>query len=350
MDAMLALDCETLLEPLSGDSPAGDESHFALTLAPALRELRREESADAFDDATRPANLKRADWPEAARQCQDALTTKAKDLRTACHLVEARTRLDGIAGLDAGLELVTRLVEDCWDRVTPAIGDDAIETRATPLANMLDDPDRGVCFPSLLRTLPLIGTEATSYSYGEWVRLRAGRKPEDTEQLASVRRQTPPERFKQLFEEAASAAAWADRLSAALENQLGDRAPGLLSLRTAIGDLKGLLADELARLGYPTDGSGDATEEPSTNDTALSISPLGGEQREQLYARLDETAERLRAMEPHSPIPYLIKRAVRLGRLPFPSLIQQVIREPLVLSEIHREFGIAEPDEAEVLA
>ena len=55
-------------------------------------------------------------------------------------------------------------------------------------------------------------------------------------------------------------------------------------------------------------------------------------------------------MEPHSPIPYLIKRAVSLGRLPFPSLMRQVIREPVVLTELNREFGIAEPDKSEVLA
>lgn len=347
---MLDIDCETLLAPLPGDSPEGDESHFAFTLAPALRELRREEAADEFSDSTRPANLKRADWPEAARQCQDGLTTKAKDLRTACHLLEARTRLEGLAGLDAGLELIARLVEECWERVTPLVGEDAAEARATPLANMLDDPDRGVCFPSLLRTLPLIGAEEKGYSYAEWTRMRSGRTSEDTEQLAGVRQKTTPERFKQLYEDAASAAGWVDRLNAALDQQLGDSAPGLLNLRTAIGDLKGLLGEELARLGYPTVEAAVPTEDHAALVSTTPVGPLGGDQREQLYTRLEETAERLRAMEPHSPIPYLIKRAVRLGRLPFPSLMQHLIREPLVLSEINREFGIAEPDEAEVLA
>jgi type VI secretion system protein ImpA len=48
----------------------------------------------------------------------------------------------------------------------------------------------------------------------------------------------------------------------------------------------------------------------------------------------------LQQIEPHSPIPYLVKRAVRLGSLPFPLLIQQMVRDANMLGELNREFGI----------
>lgn len=340
---MPTAELEPLIGPLAGEDPVGDASHFAMVLAPELRELRREESADEFDDATRPASLKRADWAAVARRCEESLREHAKDLRTACHLVEARTRLEGLRGLASGLELVARLVDEAWDRLSPPLGDDPIESRATPLSNLLDDPDRGVCFPSLLRSLPLLGDDSLRLSYTSWTRIRSAQQPEDTELLARVRTKTRPERLQADHAAATAAMYWIDTLRSALEGRFGDSAPGLLNLRSAASDLRGLLADELGRLGFVEEG-GQLAEAVEPLDAPPTPAPLGGASRDEIYTLLDDTADRLRVMEPHSPIPYLIKRAVRLGRLPFPSLIEQLIREPSALSEISREFGIAEPD------
>jgi type VI secretion system protein ImpA len=64
--------------------------------------------------------------------------------------------------------------------------------------------------------------------------------------------------------------------------------------------------------------------------------------REQAYRQLAQAAALLRQLEPHSPIPYLIQRAVELGSMPFPQLIRALIREQNVLSELNRELGIKE--------
>ncbi|TWT75599.1 hypothetical protein Pla123a_31090 [Posidoniimonas polymericola] len=338
--------CEALLLPLPGDSPTGDEAHFAMTLSPLLRELRREEQADHFDDATRPKQLKRAEWAKVVEQCESALTEHAKDLRTACHLVEARTRVDGLRGLSEGLELVARMVEECWDRVSPAVGDDPIENRATPLANLLDDAVRGLCFPNQIITLPLIGAGENACSFVDWTKMRGD--SEQGEALSLRRAKITPEVFKQNHDHAAAALHWLERLRKSLDERLGEDAPGLLKLRNAISDLHGLLADELSRLGFATEPN----REPDGGHSPEELKPttLGPAARDQLYTLLDNTAEQLRAMEPHSPIPYLIKRAVRLGRLPFPSLMQHVIREQTTLAELNREFGIAEADGVEASA
>ena len=50
-------------------------------------------------------------------------------------------------------------------------------------------------------------------------------------------------------------------------------------------------------------------------------------------------------MEPHSPIPDLLRRAVELGRMPFRRLITQLIRDPGQLAEVFREFGIKEGED-----
>jgi type VI secretion system protein ImpA len=63
-----------------------------------------------------------------------------------------------------------------------------------------------------------------------------------------------------------------------------------------------------------------------------------------MYRQLARLADDLARMEPHSPIPDLLRWAVKLGAMPFRELIQELVREPGVLADVRRQFGIAEPE------
>ena len=65
----------------------------------------------------------------------------------------------------------------------------------------------------------------------------------------------------------------------------------------------------------------------------------------EVYQQLAEIANLLQEMEPHSPIPYLIQRAVELGGMPFPRLIQELVRDGGVIEEMNRELGIKDESE-----
>jgi type VI secretion system protein ImpA len=62
--------------------------------------------------------------------------------------------------------------------------------------------------------------------------------------------------------------------------------------------------------------------------------------RADIYDRLSDAAARLQKIEPHSPIPYLIQRAVELGQMPFPLLMKALISDAKVLDELNRGLGI----------
>jgi predicted component of type VI protein secretion system len=63
-----------------------------------------------------------------------------------------------------------------------------------------------------------------------------------------------------------------------------------------------------------------------------------------MYRQLSLLADRLGTLEPHSPIPDLLRWAVKLGGMPFRQLIQEMVREESVLTEIRRQFGIQEAE------
>lgn len=349
-EAACLIDVDSLLIPIDGDDPAGDPKAYAYGLRDRLVELRREERPEDFDDATRPAELKRPDWQGIISQASEALRTETKDLRVACHLVEAIARSKGFAGLRDGLLLLRRLVDECWDRLNPPIEEGDLEVRSDPLANSLDDPHRGVCFPNTVKTLPLIGPPEHSLGLIQWNRARQSRDPRIGEELARTLVQTPSDQTQQTIQDIDQCLGELDQLVAVLDSRFGEEAPGLTNLRAALDECWETICQGMASftansgLGErPTRKTSAKTPAPAGDVTPVpSIS--GSEQavllRAEAYSQLKRAAETLERLEPHSPIPHLVKRCVQLGQLPFPKLMEQLIRDSNVLNELNRELGV----------
>ena len=91
----------------------------------------------------------------------------------------------------------------------------------------------------------------------------------------------------------------------------------------------------------------EATVAAAKNQPATPSAPPPPEKaaqtRDDVYQRLAEAAAVLQKLEPHSPIPYLIRRAVDLGAMPFPQLMKALISDVKALDEMNRGLGIKEP-------
>jgi type VI secretion system protein ImpA len=136
-------------------------------------------------------------------------------------------------------------------------------------------------------------------------------------------------------------------LARELTAKMGDGAPGLSQLRQALTDCRTLAGMVLSRKG-PAPA---AAAEPATADAGAEVADAAGNgraepkrptTREEVYGQLAAAADLLLQIEPHSPIPYLIRRAVELGKLPFPQLIKMLVRDPNVITEMNRELGITD--------
>jgi type VI secretion system protein ImpA len=100
----------------------------------------------------------------------------------------------------------------------------------------------------------------------------------------------------------------------------------------------------LAPAATTSDSGG--TAPAASNGAGAGTGGFGGPMatREEAYRQLAKVADVLEHLEPHSPIPDLLRRAIQLGRMPFRELVRELVREPTMLTEIRREFGIKEPE------
>jgi type VI secretion system protein ImpA len=267
----------------------------------------------------------------------------SKDLQVAARLTEALARLHGFAGLRDGLRLLADLTDQAWDRLRPVIEDGDVEVRAGPFY-WLDDPDHGARLPVTVRNLPLVfRKEATQeFAYGRlhWdsqskdPRTRVPR--EDFEKAILT---TPLDRCEQVAQHIAQSRGELDRLRQGLAAKMGPAAPGLSALQQALDDCHGLIQQILQRKRPVSTPEADI---PSGGQAAQAQAGPAGvpTSRAEAYRQLARAAAVLQELEPHSPIPYLVQRAVELGSMPFPQLMKALIRDANVLGELNRELGI----------
>jgi type VI secretion system protein ImpA len=349
MPSPSVLEFDELLGPIPGDEPAGQSLPFAVR--EQLEENRREIDPDAFDedDPTRPTEAKYADWRAIERLARETLADTSKDLLVAARLTEALTKEHGAVGLADGLHLMRRMIGDCWERMYPSIEDGDLEVRAAPF-NWLDDAERGARFPTSIRGVPLVG----DFSWQDWKRSQSGEgSAAAKEAFEKAVLATSREQCQATCEDLDRCAEELAGLRTVLDEKLANEAPGLAEVRQAIEDCRNLARQILERKGpAPSEGEEEAGEageagagEPRGDGRAAPERAMHS--RADVYRRLAEAANLLEQLEPHSPIPYLIRRAVELGAMPFPQLMKALIREENVLTEMNRELGIKEERQEE---
>lgn len=331
---------ERLLSPISAESPAGPSLRFD-PLYEKLREARRE------DDATVPRGvwerpLKAADHAGTAALAADALAKRSKDLQLAAWLADAWVELHGLVGATRGLDLVQGLCNRFWEGLHPVLDEDGDEARGGVLS-WLDE-----ALARRLRGVAL-GGERGTITLRDWD--RAASPPADEEEHAPTR-ETLLARLSLV-----GAARWAsveDEVEAArhalarLDEELDARMAAPVRLRRLEAALRDLstLGGELLQASGGRAPSAPATER--AHDAAVkaaSPGPVGVsggpiQSRAEAYRRLAEAAEFLRRTEPHSPVPYLVQRAIGWGNMSLGELLQEFINSPDDLVVTHRLLGM----------
>ncbi|MCR6478545.1 type VI secretion system protein TssA [Variovorax sp. ZS18.2.2] len=111
---------EALLTPIGEASPCGDDLEYDADFT-ALTTSAQGKPEQQFGDTVIPAV--EPEWRQVAEQ-SDALLRRSKDVRPAVLLLRASTRLQGITGFVAGLELLTGLLDRFWEGIHPKLDAD----------------------------------------------------------------------------------------------------------------------------------------------------------------------------------------------------------------------------------
>ncbi|OUS24905.1 type VI secretion system ImpA domain-containing protein [Gammaproteobacteria bacterium 45_16_T64] len=97
-------------EPIAGDKPGGENVRLEEPFEAIEREIAKLDALTG-DDWVR--------WEDVISIGEDMLTNTSKDLLVACYITRARCESDMLGGLEAGLTLMLKMVENFWDVCFP---------------------------------------------------------------------------------------------------------------------------------------------------------------------------------------------------------------------------------------
>ena len=378
--AEAVLDLETLLAPVDGGAGVDlrlDESANSLyrRLKDARGDARREERAKESSDEKEPPVPQ--GWREVKTLGVQCLAGHSKDFEVASLLLEALVRLDGLAGLIDGTELLAGLLERYWDPGFPQPNEYGLEDRTTPLGALSGESADGTLMQPL-RRLPLFRR-----ADGSGVGLHLWKIAEDTDAIpdegdSAKRRKARfaagvPEMPALMAEARVDAealrrnarlaaraeAAWA-ALGAAMDTRLGPLSPNTRRVAEAletmgqvatrlIGPIAAAAAEpETREVGAVTDQAGvdqAATDQAGAGAVAgTMMAPRALRTRDDAIRQLEEIADFFRRTEPHSPLAYTLDDAARRARLPLPELLAEVLPDSGARQAMLTMLGIRIPE------
>jgi type VI secretion system protein ImpA len=154
------IDIETLVAPLPGDNPSGENLRYTQVFDD-IKEARRAD--DVLDMGDWQREVKASDWDAVIRLSQEALANRSKDLQIAVWLTEALAMRSGFAGLEKGLGVINELLERFWETLYPEMDGEDLDYRIAPLEFLNDKLGLAV------RQIPLTEPGATpGYSLLNW--------------------------------------------------------------------------------------------------------------------------------------------------------------------------------------
>ncbi|MFJ4293254.1 type VI secretion system protein TssA [Cupriavidus sp. NPDC089707] len=353
------VDVEALLAPVPGDDAAGASLRYDPVFRAIAEARQHDDESLPMGEWERP--LVKADWKRVAALASDALATRSKDFQLAAWLCEAWTHLHGASGFRAGVRLLRALADQYWDTAWPRIDDGDTDARCAPIAWLNE------ILPAVLALhVPLLwlaDDKPAGITLELWERsLNPGDDEDSLSREALLQRaEQAPDRsrldvmLRDLHDASAEWAAFDRRIDALL----GAQAPSvarvtetLTRLVRAVSALRGDgasigTAHSAAAGTAAAVGSDDAEDQAGSMEIlppapqAHSGPPAGGrvEDRAHAYQLIRDVADYLARHEPHSPTPYLLRRAVRWGQMPLADLMQDILRED---GDIGRYFSLLE--------
>lgn len=330
-----------LLNPVPGANPSGANLRYA-PVYDKIKEARREEEEVPQGDWEYAR--KKADYPLVVKLCVESFRSQSKDLQLAAWLTEALLKMEAIAGLTQGLELIRGLIENFWDTLHPELEDGDAELRATPLEWI------GSRLGQNLQHVPITRNGLDLFAYKESRAVGYEAEAAGNENKTKSREQaiadgkitgelfdegvgaTPKGFYEERVAQADACVTAIEALDQLCEAKFGDYRPSFTNLRENLDEVRDTLNEFLTKkralapppqpaTAEPVPVAADvqpqaegaiAAHQPATIIQSVSKNPTSVDDA---IERIGLVARYLRQDQPGSPVPYLLLRALRWGEV-----------------------------------
>ena len=338
---MSSINIETLLEPVAGDNPCGEDLSD-LTEYYVLEDLATGKEEDGFGgEAQEPQ------WPQVIDLATELLA-QGKELRVVVLLAHALVAREGADGLRDGLQLLRRMLEQYWDGLYPELDPDD-DAPAMARVNMLPDltSEAGV-FSRLVRGIPLTASrQLGKYSWRD-IQIARGEisvseedKAPGLDVIEAAFRDTPPEDTQALCGYLQGAAESVEATDQFLSEKVGPgNAAGLSNLSSLLRRILTHVQGSAAGEDMPGDQSVAGADATAPDGAAPRAPQAGvGEIRSQDDVRraLDRICSWYEQNEPSSPLPLMLRRAQKLIGKNFREIVRDIANN--AESQIDELFG-----------
>jgi type VI secretion system protein ImpA len=358
------INTEALLQPISSEKPSGENIRHSPVFSD-IREARRADDTLAQGDWQHEPKV--AQWSRVVELATSALANQSKDLQICAYMCEALVNLYGFVGLRDGLKVMRGLHEKFWETVYPALDGTSMVARANALAWL----NKSLEVP--LKCLALTKSGGGSeYDYLDWMDSVKFDFPEDMDSLPSdVYERLAALKAQAEVEKRATAADWRkakgqtprafyeetyailnecweefQKLDEIMDQKFDRQTPGLGLLKSSLDEVRSQVEKIVKekRILEPDPVQDVPNIATSTSESAapegVSI-PVGPvHSRQEALQRLAEVARYFEVTEPHSPVAYLVQRAIRWGQMPLEVWLEDVIKDGSVLGQLKETLGI----------
>ena len=381
------VDTEALLAPLAGAGGAGENAKGTAEYDDVLREVRAARAAATAlpGDAAAGDERKAADWGKIESGSVEILRSKSKDLQVCAWMTEALVNNHGFAGLRDGLRVMAGLHERFWEGVYPEIyrGDEEPDDEGNPpplpedaydaRILILEAMDRSVALA--LRNVPLTRSVFGHHSFEKFEYSSKFVIPEDldsldaderryietqkaegkitAEQWQKARDATPADFYRLQFALLGESAREFESLRRVV-NERYENAPGFPQLEKTLDQItsavRNVLKEKVPDFGREGAAAGAPPAAEQASGDAPGASADGGassaagqpRSRQEALRKLQEVAEFFRRTEPHSPVSYLVRRAVKWGNMPLDAWLGEVLKNDDVLAQVRETLGLGQ--------
>ncbi len=333
---MSAIDVEKLSQPVTVDSPCGEDLAYDL----GFQELERAAAVDGGNfivpggKEPEPPN-----WRNVG-ELAETLLGQTKDLRVAMYLTKARLNTHGVAALGDGVALIKALLTNYWSDVHPRLDAEDNNDPTMRLNSLLGLVDTGDVI-RYLRQVPMVkGKQAGSYSLRDYriatgeIAAPGGAQVPDTGIISGAFKEADLDELRTAASSYAQAIQDLHEIEGFITEQVGPT-NNTLTVKPLADELRAIskiYTEQLQARGVIVESKYDAV----ASDRGLAQHNAGEvNSREDAIRMIDKVSEYFRRNEPSSPVPILLQRAKGLVAKDFMEILRDLTPGAISQAELY---------------